>query len=49
VKFLQAIGSFLESMFMHAGMYASTLMKALRGMASPPWYAGLALQQGKAW
>jgi len=47
VKFLQTIGSFLEATFMNSGMYAGTLMKALRGMASPPWYAGLMLQQAE--
>jgi len=47
VKFLQAIGNFLESMFMHSGVYAGTLLKVIRSMTSPPWYPGLILQQAE--
>jgi len=47
VRFLQAIGGFLEMLFMHSGAYAGTLVKVIRSMISPPWYPGLILQQAE--
>jgi len=47
VKFLQGMGRLLETIFMRSGSYAATLTKVLRGMASPPWYPGLVLQQAE--
>jgi phospholipid/cholesterol/gamma-HCH transport system permease protein len=47
VKFLQSIGALLEAAFMHSGAYASTLLKVVRSMASPPWYPKLFLQQAE--
>jgi len=47
VKFLQSLGSLLEAACIHSGAYASTLLKAVRNMTSPPWYPGLALQQAE--
>ncbi len=32
---------------MRSGAYAGTLLKMLRGMASPPWYPGLILRQAE--
>jgi len=47
MKFLQGLGFLLESIFAHVGMYANTLARIVRAMATPPWYAKLALQQAE--
>ncbi len=45
MKWLAAIGAWMEAMFTHAGLYAATLAELARKLLSPPWHGNLFLRQ----
>jgi len=47
VKLLVVIGSIVESLCQHTGLYAMTFGRTLRRMTSPPWHARIILQQAE--
>ncbi len=48
MRLFERLGLVLETGFMRTGLYADTLLKGLRNMATPPWYGRLALRQAEA-
>jgi len=47
MKFLTSIGTAVETIFNHTGLYTLTLMQLLRKLGSPPWYARQLLAQAE--
>jgi len=47
VKLLAVIGSIVESLCLHTGLYAMMFGRTLRRMTSPPWHGRIILQQAE--
>jgi len=45
MRWLAAIGAWMETLFTHAGLYATTLGQLGRKLVSPPWHGDLFLRQ----